>query len=176
MSFCNVLSFLVTGLLLASIYTLVSCAGSLKVLAPSLVALLFLHYVSIYSRLHRWSQVDLALSFCLLLWACDMTTFCLLQLLLVQNAVPSLCLIRYLTLSLNLKVIQGHHQDSLQRPYDNHLFTFLPSFWPASNQPQLGLLRGLIFRRMGWMLMKNALLRIRNTLNRKLLCFPMWTK
>lgn len=90
-------------------------AGSSKVLASLLVAflraLLFLHYLCLYSRLCGQSYVNLMVSSSLLVWAYDVTKFCLLQLLLVQNAVPSLGLIMYLPLNSNLKATQYCHQD-----------------------------------------------------------------
>lgn len=73
-----------------------------KVLASLLVAflraLLFLHHFCLYSRLHG-SYANLMVSSSLLVWACDVIKFCLLQLLLVQNAIPSLCLIMCLPLN-----------------------------------------------------------------------------
>lgn len=90
-------------------------AGSSKVLAalPAafLRALLFPHYLCLCSRLGGQCYVSLMGSSSLLVWACDVTKFRLLQLLLVQNAVPTLCLIMYPPLNSNLKATQYCHQD-----------------------------------------------------------------
>ena len=90
-------------------------AASSKVLASLLVAflraLLFLHYLCLYCRLRGRSYVNLMVSSSLLVWACGVTKFCLLPLLLVQNSIPSLCLIMYPPLNSNLKATQYCHQD-----------------------------------------------------------------
>lgn len=148
----------------------------LKVLASLLVAflraLLFLHHLCLYSRLH-WSQANLTVR--PLCWCGPVMWPVLPPVLLVHhnplpvsNHVPSSKLKhKLISIFSSGLTVKSLWQSLLW------LYFSLSMLWTMSIATTGAAEKWLQKNRTD---MKNALLRSRNTLNRKLLCFPMWTK